>query len=144
MINKVILLGNVGADPEIRTTQDGREIANFSLATTESWKDKNTGQKQSKTEWHRIVVFNSSLVDVVKSYVKKGSKIYIEGAIKTRKWQDKQGNDRYTTEIEIKDYKSTLKLVSPADIEPQQKTVAQQTQEYSDKDVAMPNDFIPF
>lgn len=133
MINKAILGGNVGADPEIRSTQDGREIANFSLATTESWKDKNTGQKQNKTEWHKVVVFNSSIVGVVKSYVKKGSKIYVEGAIKTRKWQDKQGNNQYTTEIVLESYKSTLVPLSSAEKQPEQQTLAQQTSDYANK-----------
>jgi single-strand DNA-binding protein len=94
-INKVILIGNVGTDPEIRNTNDGREIASFSLATSESWKDKNSGEKKEKTEWHRLVVFSQGLVGIVKNYVKKGSKLYIEGQLQTRKWTDKDGADKY-------------------------------------------------
>ncbi len=90
-INKVILVGNVGQDPEIRSTQDGREIANFSLATSESWKDKNSGEKRDKTEWHRVVIFSQGLVGITKNYVKKGSKLYLEGQLQTRKWTDNQG-----------------------------------------------------
>ena len=110
-LNKVTLIGNVGQDPEIRSTQDGRELANFSLATTENWKDKNTGERQSKTEWHRIVVFSQGLVGVIKNYVKKGSKLYIEGALQTRKWTDKSGIEKYTTEIILQNYNSNLQML---------------------------------
>ena len=102
MLNKVTLIGNVGQDPEIRSTQDGREVASFSLATSDRWKDKTTGEKKEKTEWHRIVCFQEGLVKVIKTYVKKGSKLYVEGALVTRKWTDKDGVDRYSTEINIK------------------------------------------
>lgn len=100
-LNKVTLIGNLGRDPEIRTTSEGKEIANFSLATTETWKDRATGEKKEKTEWHRVVVFNEGLVSIVKSYVKKGSKLYIEGALQTREWNDNSNpaQKRYTTEI---------------------------------------------
>ena len=111
-LNKVTLIGNVGQDPEIRSTQDGRELANFSLATTENWKDKNTGERQSKTEWHRIVVFSQGLVGVIKNYVKKGSKLYIEGALQTRKWTDKSGIEKYTTEIVLQNYNSNLQILN--------------------------------
>ena len=97
-INKVILVGNLGNDPDVRYTQDGRAIANVSIATSESWKDKNTGDTVEKTEWHRVVFFNR-LGEIVAEYLKKGSQIYVEGRLQTRKWQDKEGNDRYTTEI---------------------------------------------
>lgn len=110
-INKVILVGNVGQDPEIRTTQDGREIANFSLATSESWKDKATGEKKEKTEWHRVVVFSQGLVTVIKNYIKKGSKLYIEGSLQTRKWTDSQGVEKYTTEISLQNFNSTLQIL---------------------------------
>ena len=110
-VNKVILVGNVGQDPEIRSTQDGRELANFSIATTESWKDKNSGEKKDKTEWHRIVVFSQGLVGIVKNYVKKGSKLYIEGQLQTRKWTDKDGVEKYTTEIVLQNFNSTLQLL---------------------------------
>ncbi len=110
-INKVILVGNVGQDPEIRSTQDGREIANFSLATSESWKDKNTGEKKEKTEWHRVVVFSQGLTSIVKNYVKKGSKLYIEGSLQSRKWTDNQGVEKYTTEIVLQNYNSTIQML---------------------------------
>ncbi len=110
-INKVILVGNVGTDPEIRNTNDGREIASFSLATSESWKDKNTGEKKDKTEWHRLVVFSQGLVGIVKNYVKKGSKLYIEGQLQTRKWTDNSGVDKYTTEIVLQNFNSTLQIL---------------------------------
>ena len=110
-INKVILVGNVGQDPEIRTTQDGREIANFSLATSESWKDKATGEKKEKTEWHRVVVFSQGLVTVIKNYIKKGTKLYIEGSLQTRKWTDSQGVEKYTTEISLQNFNSTLQIL---------------------------------
>ncbi len=114
-INKVILVGNVGQDPEIRSTNDGREIANFSLATTESWKDKNSGEKKDKTEWHRIVVFSSGLAGIVKNYVKKGTKLYLEGSLQTRKWTDNQGVEKYTTEIVLQNYNSTLQILDSRD-----------------------------
>ncbi len=110
-LNKVTLIGNLGKDPEIRTTTDGREIANFSIATSESWKDKSTGEKKEKTEWHNIAVFSEGLVRVIKSYVKKGSKVYIEGQLQTRKWTDKDNNERYTTEIVLQSYNSSLILL---------------------------------
>lgn len=111
MLNRVLLIGHVGKDPEIRTMQDGREVATFSLATSESWKDKNSGERKSKTEWHNVVVFNPSVVGVIKSYVKKGSKIYLEGSLQTRKWQAKDGSDRYTTEIVMTAFGGVLKLL---------------------------------
>jgi len=114
-INKVILVGNVGQEPEIRSTQDGREIASFSLATTESWKDKNTGEKKDKTEWHRVVVFAPGLAGIVKNYVKKGSKVYIEGSLQTRKWTDNQGIEKYTTEIVLQNFNSTLQILDSRD-----------------------------
>jgi len=114
-INKVILVGNVGQDPEVRSTQDGREIANFSLATSESWKDKATGEKKEKTEWHRVVVFSSGLAGIVKNYVKKGSKVYIEGSLQTRKWTDKDGVEKYTTEIVLQNFNSTLQILDSRD-----------------------------
>ena len=110
-INKVILVGNVGQDPEIRTTGDGREIASFSLATSESWKDKSTGEKRDKTEWHRLVIFSQGLVGIAKSYVKKGTKLYIEGSLQTRKWTDKDGVEKYTTEVVLQNFNSTLQIL---------------------------------
>jgi single-strand DNA-binding protein len=110
-VNKVILVGNLGADPEIRRTQDGRPIANLSVATSESWRDKNTGERKEKTEWHRVVIFNEGLCKVAEQYLKKGSKVYIEGALQTRKWQDKDGKDKYSTEVVLQGFNSTLTML---------------------------------
>jgi len=110
MINKVILVGNTTKDPEIRSTNDGRELANFSLATNEKWKDKD-GTLKEKVEYHKIVVFSQGLVGIVKNYVKKGAKLYIEGQLQTRKWTDKSGIDKYITEIVLQNYNSTLQIV---------------------------------
>ncbi|WP_137134644.1 single-stranded DNA-binding protein [Rhizobium sp. FKY42] len=110
-VNKVILIGNVGADPEIRRTQDGRPIANLRIATSESWRDRNSGERREKTEWHTVVVFNEGLCKVVEQYVKKGAKLYIEGALQTRKWQDQSGNDRYSTEVVLQGFNSTLTML---------------------------------
>lgn len=110
-VNKVILVGNLGRDPEIRQTQDGMKIANFSLATSESWKDKVTGERKEKTEWHRVVVMNEHIVNVVEQYVKKGSKLYVEGQLQTRKWTDQAGLERYTTEIIIGRFKGEINIL---------------------------------
>jgi single-strand DNA-binding protein len=110
-VNKVILVGNLGADPEIRRTQDGRPIANLRLATTDTWRDKGTGEKREKTEWHRIVIFSEPLCKVVEQYVKKGAKLYIEGQLQTRKWQDQQGQDRYSTEVVLQGYNAVLTML---------------------------------
>ncbi|MEL7545372.1 MAG: single-stranded DNA-binding protein [Pseudomonadota bacterium] len=110
-VNKVILVGNVGQDPEVRQFQNGGQVCNFSLATSESWKDKNTGERRDKTEWHRIAVFNEGLIRVIQSYVRKGSKLYIEGQLETRKWQDQSGADKYTTEVVLRGYGGTLTML---------------------------------
>jgi single-strand DNA-binding protein len=110
-INKVILIGNLGRDPEIRTTQDGKEIANLTLATSESWKDRNTGERREKTEWHRVVVFNDGLIGVIKNYLHKGSKVYIEGALQTRKWTDQSGAEKYSTEVVLQGFGSVLVML---------------------------------
>lgn len=107
-LNKVMLIGNLGKDPEIRAMQSGSEIANLTVATAESWKDKNTGEKKEKTEWHRVVVFNANLVNVCKNYLKKGSKIYLEGQLQTRKWTDKDGAEKYSTEIVLQNFGGTI------------------------------------
>ena len=109
-VNKVTLIGNLGNDPEVRSTSIGKEIASLSLATTESWKDQ-SGERQSKTEWHRVAVYNEGLVRVVKNYLKKGAKIYIEGTLRTRKWQDQNGQDRYTTEVALENYSGQLVML---------------------------------
>jgi single-strand DNA-binding protein len=113
-VNKVILIGNLGADPEIRRTQDGRPIANLRIATSESWRDKNTGERREKTEWHRVVIFNEGLCRVVEQYLKKGAKVYLEGALQTRKWQDKDGQDRYSTEVVLQGFNSQLTMLDRA------------------------------
>jgi single-strand DNA-binding protein len=110
-VNKVILVGNLGRDPEIRSTQDGTRIANFSLATSESWRDRASGERKERTEWHRVVVFNDRLVEVIEKYVKKGSKLYIEGALQTRKWTDNSGQERYTTEIVLQKFRGELTML---------------------------------
>ncbi|MBL0318286.1 MAG: single-stranded DNA-binding protein [Alphaproteobacteria bacterium] len=107
-LNKVTLIGNLGRDPEIRSTQSGGEIANITIATSESWKDKNTGERNERTEWHRVVVFNEGLVRVVKNYLRKGSKVYIEGQLQTRKWTDQTNIERYTTEIVLQNFSGQL------------------------------------
>jgi single-strand DNA-binding protein len=113
-VNKVILIGNLGADPEIRRTQDGRPIANLRLATSDSWKDKTTGERREKTEWHRVVIFNENLCRIAEQYLKKGSKVYIEGALQTRKWQDQSGQDRYSTEVVLQGFRGELTLLDRA------------------------------
>jgi single-strand DNA-binding protein len=110
-VNKVILVGNLGADPEVRRTQDGRPIVNLRIATSESWRDKNTGERKEKTEWHRVVIFSEGLAKVAEQYLKKGSKVYLEGALQTRKWQDKDGQDRYSTEVVLQGFNSTLTML---------------------------------
>lgn len=107
-LNKVVLIGNLGKDPEIRQTNDGREIANLSIATSETWKDRATGEKREKTEWHRVVIFNEHLINVVKNYIKKGSKLYLEGSLQTRKWVDNNNQERYTTEVVLQNFNSQL------------------------------------
>ncbi|WP_350334140.1 single-stranded DNA-binding protein [Coralliovum pocilloporae] len=114
-VNKVILVGNLGADPEIRRTQDGRAIANLRIATSESWRDKMSGERRERTEWHRVVIFNDGLCRVAEQYLRKGSKVYIEGQLQTRKWQDQSGQDRYSTEIVLQGFNSTLQMLDGRD-----------------------------
>ena len=110
-VNKVILVGNLGKDPEIRRTQDGRPIANLSIATSETWRDKATGERKEKTEWHRVVIFSEPLCKIVEQYLKKGAKVYIEGALQTRKWTDQQGVEKYSTEVVLQGFNSTLTML---------------------------------
>ncbi len=110
-VNKVILIGNVGRDPEIRTLQNGGRLASFTLATSESWKDRTTGERREKTEWHRIAVYNDSLIGVIERFVKKGSKLYLEGSLETRKWNDQSGQEKQTTEVVLKQFRSELTLL---------------------------------
>ena len=110
-VNKVILIGNLGRDPEIRSTQDGTRIANLSVATSDSWRDKATGERKERTEWHRVVIFDDKLVEIVEKYLKKGSKVYLEGALQTRKWTDNSGQERYTTEVVLQRFRSQLTML---------------------------------
>ena len=110
-VNKVILIGNLGADPDIRSMQSGDEVANLSIATSETWKDKASGEKKERTQWHKVVVFNQPIVNVARNYLKKGSKVYIEGSLETRKWQDKDGKDQYTTEVVLRPYVGNLTML---------------------------------
>jgi single-strand DNA-binding protein len=110
-VNKVILVGNLGKDPEIRRTQDGRPIANLSIATSDTWRDKATGERKEKTEWHRVVIFSEPLCKIVEQYLKKGAKVYIEGALQTRKWTDQSGVEKYSTEVVLQGFNSTLTML---------------------------------
>ena len=110
-VNKVILIGNLGADPEIRHTQDGRAIANLRVATSESWRDKASGERREKTEWHRVVIFNENLAKIAEQYLKKGSKVYLEGSLQTRKWEDQSGQERYTTEVVLQGFNAQLTML---------------------------------
>ncbi|WP_319512775.1 single-stranded DNA-binding protein [uncultured Cohaesibacter sp.] len=110
-VNKVILVGNLGADPDIRRTQDGRPICNLSVATSESWKDRNSGERRERTEWHRVVIFNEGLCRIAEQYLRKGSKVYLEGQLQTRKWQDQSGQDRYSTEVVLQGFNGNLTML---------------------------------
>jgi len=110
-VNKVILVGNLGRDPEIRRTQDGRPIVQLSVATSDTWRDKTTGERRERTEWHRVVIFNEGLCRIAEQYLKKGSKVYLEGSLQTRKWQDQSGQDKYTTEVVLQGFNSQLALL---------------------------------
>ena len=113
-VNKVILVGNLGSDPEVRTFENGNKVCNLSIATSESWKDKNTGERRERTEWHRVVIHVEGLVGIAEQYLRKGSKVYIEGQLKTRKWQEQEtGKDRYSTEVVLQPYNSSLQMLSP-------------------------------
>ena len=130
-INKVILIGNVGNDPEIKSFQSGDRVVNFSLATTENWKDKQTGEQKSITEWHKITIFNTGLISIAEKLIKKGMKIYIEGQLQTRKWQDTSGTDKYSTEIVLKQYRGELDLLDKLE---QRNTSNNVNQELDNKD----------
>ena len=110
-LNKVMLIGNLGADPEVRSFQNGGRVANLRIATSETWKDRNTGERQERTEWHTVAIFSEGLVNVCENYLKKGSKVFIEGKLQTRKWQDQSGNDRYSTEVVLRGYDGTLTML---------------------------------
>lgn len=110
-INKVILIGNLGADPEVRHTQDGRPICNLRIATSENWRDKQSGERRERTEWHRVVIFNEGLCKIAEQYLRKGSKVYLEGQLQTRKWEDQQGQERYSTEVVLQGFNSQLTML---------------------------------
>ncbi len=110
-VNKVILIGNLGRDPEVRTFQNGGKVCNFSIATSETWKDRNSGERQERTNWHNIAIFNENLAQLAEQYLRKGSKVYVEGQLETRKWQDQAGNDRYTTEVVLRNFRGELTLL---------------------------------
>ena len=113
-INKVILVGNLGRDPEVRTMQNGGKVANLAVATSEQWRDKNSGEKRERTEWHRVVIFNEHFLDVAEKYLRKGMKVYIEGQLQTRKWQDQSGQDRYSTEVVLQRFRGELQMLDRA------------------------------
>ena len=113
-VNKVILIGNLGADPEVRRTQDGRPIVNLRVATSDTWRDKATGERRERTEWHRVVIFSEGLAKVAEQYLKKGSNVYLEGALQTRKWQDQSGQDRYSTEVVLQGFNAVLTMLDKA------------------------------
>ncbi|GBF27960.1 single-stranded DNA-binding protein [bacterium MnTg02] len=110
-VNKVILIGNLGADPEVRHTQDGRPVCNLRVATSESWRDKSSGERRERTEWHRVVIFSEGLCRIAEQYLRKGSKVYLEGQLQTRKWEDQQGQERYSTEVVLQGFNSTLTML---------------------------------
>jgi single-strand DNA-binding protein len=110
-VNKVTLIGNLGADPEVRSTQDGRPIVNLRVATTESWRDRNSGERRERTEWHRVVIFSEGLAKIAEQYLRKGSKVYLEGQLQTRKWQDQNGQDRYSTEVVLQNFNSAMVML---------------------------------
>tara|TARA_B100000287_G_scaffold9795_1_gene9951 strand:+ start:1622 stop:2077 length:456 start_codon:yes stop_codon:yes gene_type:complete len=110
-VNKVILIGNLGRDPEVRTFQNGGKVCNFSIATSETWKDRNSGERQERTNWHNIAIFNENLAQIAEQYLRKGSKVCVEGQLETRKWQDQAGNDRYTTEVVLRNFRGELTLL---------------------------------
>ena len=113
-VNKVILVGNLGRDPELRSTQDGKRIANLAVATSESWRDRNSGERKERTEWHRVVIFNERLAEIAEKYLKKGAKVYLEGALQTRKWTDQGGQERYSTEIVLQNFRGELTMLDGA------------------------------
>lgn len=137
-VNKVILIGNATQDPQIRQTQDGRKIANFSIATSEKWKDKETGEVKEKAEFHKISVFNQGLIKVIEGYVKKGSKLYVEGSLSTRKWADKDGVEKYTTEIVLNPYGGILQLLGESKKQPSYQAAK------DNPEATMDDDEIPF
>lgn len=140
-LNKVFLIGNLGKDPEIRSKTDGKEVANLIIATNESWIDKSTGEKKDKTEWHRVTCFNVGLIGVIKNHLKKGAKVYIEGQLQTRKWQDQAGQDKYSTEVVLQGYNCALTMLDKPAREPSQHDTDKQNGYQPEQ---MTDDDIPF
>lgn len=130
-VNKVILVGNLGADPEIRRLQSGEPVANLRIATSESWRDRQSGERKDKTEWHSVVIFNENLAKVAEQYLKKGAKVYVEGQLQTRKWTDQQGNDKYTTEIVLQKFRGELQMLDSRSEGQQQSQSRQSEQSYA-------------
>jgi single-strand DNA-binding protein len=148
-VNKVILVGNLGKDPEIRRTQDGRPVATLTLATSESWRDKSSGERKEKTEWHRVIVFSEGLCKVAEQYLKKGSKVYVEGSLQTRKWQDKDGQDRYSTEVVLQGFGGVLTMLDGrseggGDSEPKKEQATSNRASGARRQSAEMDDEIPF
>jgi single-strand DNA-binding protein len=143
-VNKVILVGNVGKDPEVRHTQDGKPIVNLSIATSESWRDKASGERKEKTEWHRVVIFNENIAKIAEQYIRKGSSVYIEGQLQTRKWTDKDGVDKYSTEIVLQGFNSVLTLLGgKQEAAPNDEKLARSAEEYR-KATRELDDSVPF
>ena len=130
-LNRVMLIGNLGRDPEVRATQSGTKIANLALATSESWKDKNTGERKEKTEWHRVVIFDEKLAEVAEKYLRKGAKVYLEGTLQTRKWQDQSGQDKYSTEVVLQRFRGVLTMLDRPDAGEKQGAKPQSNPGYS-------------
>lgn len=149
-VNKVILVGNLGADPEVRSMPSGGKVVNLSIATSESWRDKNTGEKRERTEWSRVVIFSEGLTKIAEQYLKKGSKVYLEGSLQTRKWQDQSGADRYSTEIVLQGFNSTLTMLDGPGEKPEQQSTSsgygnKETREIAPAFADLPEDSdIPF
>jgi single-strand DNA-binding protein len=143
-LNKVVLIGNLGRDPEFRSTNNGKEIATFTMATSDSWKDRLTGEKKEKTEWHRVVVFNEGLVKVIKNYLKKGNKIYLEGSLQTRKWVDNAGQEKYSTEIILQNFNANLILLDSKSSGENLPESRQVTDVNNDFDYSELDDSVPF
>lgn len=146
-INKVILIGNLGADPEVRRMQSGDAVVNLNVATSESWRDKHSGERREKTEWHRVVVFNEQLAKVAEQYLRKGMKVYLEGSLQTRKWQDQQGQDRYSTEIVLQKFRGELQMLDSSNDGERQYSQPAQRQSYAEASGGWPGDLddsIPF
>lgn len=143
-LNKVMIIGNLGRDPEIRMTQDGGKLANFTVATSEIWKDKNTGERVERTEWHRVVVFSEHIAEIAEKYLRKGSKVYVEGQLQTRKWTDQQGVERYTTEVVISRYRGELGLLDSRGPGQSSSDMGMPEPASADGPMSVPDDDIPF